>query len=93
MRRSTWLVPIFAAVMVASSARAEAITLREIVELTRAGLSDEVTARPDRSRSTSVFDRPRDAEVAERRGRESRRDRRDCQSGRMPQPQPDPVVR
>ncbi len=45
MRRSLVLVGrlvMVVAVLTASAVRAEAITLREIVELTKAGLSDEV---------------------------------------------------
>jgi hypothetical protein len=45
MRRSLWVVARLATVLVvlaASAGRAQAITLTEIMELTRAGLSDEV---------------------------------------------------
>jgi hypothetical protein len=92
MRRSTWLVAIFAATMVASSARAEAITLREIVELTRAGLTDEVLlALIDVDQRVFAID-PDTLKALKDAGVSPAVIVAIVKSGRMPQPQPDPVV-
>ncbi len=92
MRRSTWVVAIFVAAIAASPSRAEAITLREIVELTRAGLSEDVllalievdqrvfSIDPDTLKSLKDAGVSPAVIVAI------------VKSGRMPQPQPDPVV-
>jgi len=92
MRRSTWVIAIFAAAMVGSSARAEAITLREIVELTRAGLSDEVLlALIEVDQRVFAID-PDTLKSLKDAGVSPAVIVAIVKSGRMPQPQPDPVV-
>jgi hypothetical protein len=92
MRRSTWVIAIFAAAMAASSARAEAITLREIVELTRAGLSDDVLlALIEVDQRVFAID-PDTLKTLKDAGVSPAVIVAIVKSGRMPQLQPDPVV-
>lgn len=92
MRRSLWVVVILAVAIGASPARAEAITLREIVELTRAGLSDEVLlALIEVDQRVFAIDSDtlkslKDAGVSPAVIVAI------VKSGRTPQPQPDPVI-
>lgn len=92
MRRSTWVVAIFVAAIAVSPARAEAITLKEIVELTRAGLSDEVLlALIEVDQRVFAID-PDTLKSLKDAGVSPAVIVAIVKSGRMPQPQPDPVV-
>ncbi len=92
MRRSTWVVAIFVAAIAVSPARAEAITLKEIVELTRAGLSDDVLlALIEVDQRVFAID-PETLKSLKDAGVSPAVIVAIVKSGRMPQPQPDPVV-
>jgi hypothetical protein len=92
MRRSFWVVTILAAAIGASPARAEAITLREIVELTRAGMSDEVLlALIEVDQRVFAVD-PETLKSLKDAGVSPAVIVAIVKSGRMPQPQPEPVV-
>jgi hypothetical protein len=92
MRRSTWVVAIFVAAIAASPSRAEAITLREIVELTRAGLSEDVLlALIEVDQRVFSID-PETLKSLKDAGVSPAVIVAIIKSGRMPQPQPEPVV-
>jgi len=92
MGRSTGVVAIFTAAILSSSARAEAITLREIVELTRAGLSEEVLlALIEVDQRVFAID-PDTLKSLKDAGVSPAVIVAIVKSGRMPQPQPDPVI-
>ena len=95
MRRSLLVsarLVMVALAITASAARAEAITLREIVDLTRAGLSDEVLlALIEVDQRVFAID-PATLKSLKDAGVSPAVIVAIVKSGRMPQPQPEPVV-
>lgn len=95
MRRSVWLLARVVMVVVslgASAGRAEAITLKEIIELTRAGLSDDVLlALIEVDQRVFAID-PETLKLLKDAGVSPRVIVAIVKSGRTPQPQPDPIV-
>jgi hypothetical protein len=95
MRRSLWVVArlvMVLAALAASAPRAEAITLTEIIELTRAGLSEEVLlALIDVDQRVFAID-PDTLKTLKDAGVSPRVIVAIVKSGRTPQPQPDPIV-
>jgi len=95
MRRSRWVfarLVMVAATLAAPAARAEAITLREIVELTRAGLSEEVLlALIEVDQRVFSID-PDTLKALKDAGVSPRVIVAIVKSGRMPPPPPDAVV-
>ena len=94
MRRSLWVVARVAAVLVvlaASAGRAQAITLTEIMELTRAGLSDEVLlALIEVDQRVFAID-PDTLKTLKDAGVSPSVIVAIVKSGRTPQPRPDPI--
>jgi len=95
MRRSLWLVArlvLVVAALISSAARAEAITLREIIELTRAGLNDDILlALIEVDQQVFSID-PDTLKALKDAGVSSRVIVAIVKSGRTPQLRPDPVV-
>ena len=94
MRRSLWVVARVATVLVvlaASAGRAQAITLTEIMELTRAGLSDEVLlALIEVDQRVFAID-PDTLKTLKDAGVSPSVIVAIVKSGRTPQPRPDPI--
>jgi hypothetical protein len=96
-RSSSWMqvlpaATIMAAVLVLAPARADAVTLKEIIELTRAGVSDEVLlALIEIDQRVFPID-PATLSELKRAGISERVMVAIVKSGRTPAPQPDPAT-